>query len=90
MMWWPAGSMTGWGWAAMTISMVLFWVVLILGAALLYCALSRPAGDGRAESARPTPEQLLAERFARGEIDEDEYRRSLRALSSTNWVANRP
>ncbi|MEU6537714.1 SHOCT domain-containing protein [Streptomyces sp. NPDC047000] len=28
----------------------------------------------------PTPEQLLAERFARGEIDEDEYRRRLAVL----------
>lgn len=28
----------------------------------------------------PAPEQLLAERFARGEIDEDEYRRRLAVL----------
>ena len=31
MMWWPGEHMTGWGWAAMTISMILFWGLLILG-----------------------------------------------------------
>ena len=35
---------------------------------------SRPA-EGRA------PEQVLGERFARGEIDEDEYRRRLDVLA---------
>jgi putative membrane protein len=29
---------------------------------------------------RPTPEQLLAERFARGELDENAYRRGLTVL----------
>lgn len=29
---------------------------------------------------RPTPEQVLADRLARGEIDPDEYRRRLEAL----------
>jgi putative membrane protein len=31
----------------------------------------------------PAPEQVLAERFARGEIDEDEYRRRLGVLRET-------
>ncbi|MFD0503335.1 SHOCT domain-containing protein [Streptomyces chiangmaiensis] len=31
----------------------------------------------------PSAEQLLAERFARGEIDEEEYQRRLRVLHST-------
>lgn len=88
-MWWPAGTMTGWGWAAMTISMLLFWAVLVLGAVLLYRAVSRPSDGGRAEPLRVTPEQLLAERFARGEIDEEEYQRRLAALSSSG-VARRP
>jgi putative membrane protein len=35
-----------------------------------------PAGPPRA----PDPERLLAERFARGELDEDEYRRRLAVL----------
>ncbi|MFG2126075.1 hypothetical protein [Streptomyces sp. NPDC048710] len=31
----------------------------------------------------PTPEQLLSEHFARGEMDEDEYRRRLTVLGRT-------
>lgn len=31
----------------------------------------------------PSPEQLLAERFARGDIDEEEYQRRLAALRSS-------
>ena len=39
--------------------------------------LRRPADEPIA------PEQILAERFARGEIEEDEYRRRRDALRST-------
>lgn len=84
MMWWDTGEhMSGWGWAAMSISMVLFWAVLILGGVLLFRALNRPS-DHPAGLGRPTPEQVLAERFARGEIDEDEYRRRLETLHSAS------
>jgi putative membrane protein len=89
MMWWPDGGGSGWGWVAMTISMVLFWGVLILGGILLIRALNRPSGDSSA-APRPTPEQVLAERFARGEIDEEEYRRRLATLSSSSGLTHRP
>ncbi|MHA6794267.1 SHOCT domain-containing protein [Pseudonocardia bannensis] len=61
----------------MTVSMVLFWALIIRGVIALVRFLVR--GD-RSMSARPTPEQLLAERFARGEIDEQEYRQRLHTL----------
>jgi putative membrane protein len=79
MMWWPGGI--GWGWGAMTISMVLFWGLLILGGVLLVRAVNRPS-DGASSPGWPTPEQVLAERFARGDIDEEEYRRRLATLGS--------
>ena len=88
MMWWPEGNVSGWGWLAMTISMVLFWGLLILGGILLVRALNRPSGD-HSVAPRPTAEQVLAERFARGEIDEEEYRRRRAALSSAG-LAPRP
>ena len=52
---------------------------------LLLRAFDRPqlTGPHRPPWAPPTqasPEQLLAERFARGEIDEEEYRRRLQVL----------
>ena len=38
----------------------------------------------------PSPEQFLAERFARGEIDEDEYNRRLTVLRETTECGPRP
>lgn len=81
MMFWPDGGPNGWGAVAMTISMLLFWGVLILGAVLLVRALNRPP-TGAAPEPRPSPQQVLADRFARGEIDEDEYTRRRELLRS--------
>lgn len=91
MMWWypEGGGMSGWGWVAMGVSMLLFWAVLILGGVALYRGLNRPSAGGPSAAQRPTPEHLLAERFARGEIDEEEYRRRLDALHSAG-MAHRP
>jgi putative membrane protein len=77
MMWWPTNGMSGGGWVVMTIGMVVFWGLIITGAVLLFRATQGPA-----LVARPVPEHVLAERFARGEIDEEEYRRRLATLSS--------
>ncbi len=81
MMFWYEHGVSGWGWFAMTFGMVLFWAVIIGVGVLLYRAVNTPRD--RAPGDTPpghSPEQLLAERFARGEIDEDEYRRRLSAL----------
>ncbi|MDQ2790907.1 MAG: hypothetical protein DLM60_04070 [Pseudonocardiales bacterium] len=77
MMWWYGHGMSGWGYALMTASMVLFWALVIFGVVALVRYLGR--GEGPTAS-RPTPEQVLAERFARGDIDEQEYHRRLDAL----------
>ncbi len=68
--------MSGWGYALMTVSMVLFWALIILGVIALvrYLARGDRSGD-QAAAPRATPEQVLAERFARGEIDEQDYLR---------------
>ncbi len=82
MMYWYGSGMSGWGYALMTVSMVLFWGLLIVGVV----ALVRYFGRTPQHTAfspnhyRLTPEQVLAERFARGEIDEDEYRTRLETL----------
>jgi putative membrane protein len=77
MMFWYGNGMSGWGYALMTVGMVLFWGLVIFGVVVLIRYLAR-SSQGTAQ--RPTPEQMLAERFARGEIDEQEYHSRLAAL----------
>ncbi|MGH3768038.1 MAG: SHOCT domain-containing protein [Pseudonocardiaceae bacterium] len=76
-MWWIPDPMDGWDYVAMAINMVLFWGLIILGLIGLFRYLA--SGD-RSTTSRDTSEHLLAERFARGEIDEQEYHQRLEAL----------
>ncbi|MGW3099192.1 SHOCT domain-containing protein [Streptomyces sp. NPDC001102] len=84
-MFWYDHHVSGWGWFTMSVGMILFWAVFIALGVLLFRALARPddsttsTGTPRGPG-RSTAEQLLAERFARGEIDEDEYRHRLDVL----------
>jgi putative membrane protein len=73
-------DMNGWGWGWMTLMMV----VGVLLVALLVVTLLRGSVPGPRSDDRPDAEQVLAQRLARGEIDEDEYRRRRGALRSTN------
>ena len=71
MMYWGSGD---WNWAAwlmMTASMVLFWGLV---AWVVITVARRPSETDR------SPEEVLADRFARGEIDDEEYRRRRDAL----------
>ncbi|WP_454385834.1 SHOCT domain-containing protein [Streptomyces sp. JNUCC 63] len=81
--------MNGWGWFAMSLGTVLFWALLIAVGVFFFRALQRGAERPRVhgDAWHPTPEQLLAERFARGEIDEDEYRRRLDVLRQNSRPA---
>jgi putative membrane protein len=74
--------MTGWGYGLGIISVVLFWGLLIVAVAAAIRYVSRRQVGPRPEpnSGPPSAEQLLAERFARGEIDADEYRQRLTTL----------
>lgn len=76
-MFWYGAGMNGWGYALMTISMVLFWALVIFGVVAL---LRFFTGVDQSSTTRLTPEQLLADRFARGEIDEQEYHHRLAVL----------
>lgn len=86
MMYWYGHGMSGWGWFGASLGMIVFWALIITVLVLLFRGLGRSTPGGpRNVASRTTPsaEELLAERFARGEIDEDEYQRRLHVLRST-------
>lgn len=69
MMYWNDGG-PGWaGWLVMVVSMIAFWGLL----AWVAVALIRSTGNASHQAKAVAPEELLAERFARGEIDEEDY-----------------
>lgn len=79
--------MDGAAWLGMALSFVLFWGLLALLALVLVRSLrgGHSGHAGHAEHGRPTPGELLAQRFARGEIDEAEYAARLRALHEQGY-----
>jgi len=79
-MWWYDGG-PGWlGWMLMTVMMLAFWALLVVGGVAVYRLLRD--GDERSRGQRNDPARLLDERFARGEIDADEYRQRRDLLRS--------
>jgi putative membrane protein len=84
-MMWHGHDISGWGWLAMSVGMVLFWGLVFAGAVIAVRALTRGSGQaGRSGPATgPSAEHILAERYARGEIDDDEYHRRWTMLYTT-------
>ena len=85
---WNHGWGWGWsGWILTGLAMVVFWAVVIslVILAIRYFTSEFTSERSGAGTTRPAPgpnraEDLLAERFARGEIDEDEFRRRMALL----------
>jgi putative membrane protein len=71
--------LSGWGWAFMAFGSVLFWAVLIIGIVALVRSLN--GNNAYGSGGRSSAEDLLAQRFARGEIDKAHYRQRLRILA---------
>ncbi len=72
--WYNDGAMSTGGWIAMLVMMSVFWGLVIFAGIMLF----RGAGNGRdsAPTGRPTyrdPMDILDERFARGELESEEY-----------------
>lgn len=74
-------SGNGAGYVMMMLAMVVFWGLII---AAVVWVLRQPGGGDRAAGgmvpAHRSAQQVLAERFARGEIDETEFTNRLAAL----------
>ena len=60
--------------------MIVFWVLVIAGVVLLVRQLATSAQTGRSEDGPRTPLDILGERYARGEIDKEEFQRKRRDL----------
>jgi putative membrane protein len=80
MMYW-GGGMGPWGYVFMSVSMVLFWALVIGGIVVLVRWVSADRRGQRPPTESVDPRQVLAERYARGEIDETDYRQRLHVLS---------
>jgi putative membrane protein len=81
MMMWHRGDWLWGGSIVLTLAMVVFGALLISAVVLAVRYLLSSQGSRAAPGAGPSrAESLLAERFARGEIDDDEYQRKLRLL----------
>lgn len=85
MMWSNHGAWGAGDWVAMGFMMLVFWGLLV--ALVVWLVRSRNGRDnaiGRwTSSAAPRADDVLAERFARGEIDPDEYGRRRALLHDT-------
>ncbi|BCT77875.1 hypothetical protein SCMU_37170 [Sinomonas cyclohexanicum] len=75
------GGMGIWGWILMALVMLAFWGGVV--ALVVFAVRNSRGGPGRYDPRLPgsdDPERILAQRFARGEIDETEFRARLDAL----------
>lgn len=80
-MMWSNGM--GWGWLFMVLATVSFWALVALAVVALFRgARSDTTPRGRSEGQDAS--QVLDQRFARGEIDADEYRARKDVLRSAH------
>jgi putative membrane protein len=76
----------GWGWGGwilMGLGMVVFWAAVIILVVLVIRYFTSDRSSASATRTAPGPnraEDLLGERFARGEIDDEDFRRRMALL----------
>ena len=76
----------GGGWVMMLLGFLLFLLVVgavVAGVVYLVRGLSKPSGSASAAQSRDSgpAQRILDERYARGEIDKDEYEERRRSLN---------
>ena len=75
------GNFSGWGMGFGFIFMLLFWGLAILGIVALIRWLITQSSSNRS-SRDKSPLEVVQERYARGEIDREEYEQKKRDLGS--------
>ena len=87
-MWWNDGGSGAGTWFLMSLMMIVFWGGLIALAVWLVHSLrtdrnpAQPPPPSLPQPSTARADEVLAERFARGEIDEDEFKRRRALLHS--------
>lgn len=85
-MFWDSGRGDSVAWWAMGLMMLIFWALVVVGVAWwMRGAPQRRDPNSPPSPSRPAAAQILEERFARGEIDAEEFtvRRALLAERDT-------
>lgn len=72
----------GWGMGFGMISMVLFWVLIILGIVILVKWIAGGSPGGGGHTPVKTALDILKERYARGEIGREEFEQKRRDLET--------
>lgn len=75
------GEFGWWGMGFGFVFMILFWLLIALGIAALIRWLQLQPGSNQATRGK-TPLEIVQERYARGEIDRDEYEQKKRDLGA--------
>ncbi len=75
----------GWGgWLAMGTVMVVLWILVIGGSIWAVRTLAGDRGRTGDRLPRSSADEVLAQRFARGEIEEDDFRHRRDVLSASD------
>ena len=74
MMYWH-GDWNGWAWVVMVVSMLAFWALVVVGIWLAVRSSVTPPADGSRSA-----EETLRQRYAAGELDDEEFARRLHVL----------
>ena len=79
----PVGGWSGLWWPFMLIRLLLLGVFLSLLVWFAVRVFSRGRGDSRPGATKDSAEEILRERFARGDISAEEHEKSMKALHET-------
>ncbi len=65
--------MPGMGWGVGHLFMIAFWILVILGIGFLFMALMSRGSEGAASQEKEPALEMLKKRYARGEINKEEF-----------------
>jgi len=75
------GDWNGWAWVVMVISMLAFWALVALGVWLAVRSSLRSPAEGSRSA-----EETLRQRYAAGELDDEEFARRLNVLRESGMT----